>query len=443
MTQPTEEGLVRGIRRWDLVAVAINGIIGAGIFGLPSKVFALIGPASVIAFIACAIVVTLIILCFAEVSSRFRTTGGPYLYAREAFGPIVGFEVGWMMWLARLTAFAANCNLLIGYLGFFWPGASSGVWRVIVIIAIVVLLAGVNIIGVRNAALVSNFFTVGKLIPILLFIAVGLFFINVQNFSAAAEINYGSFSESVLLLVYAFTGFEMAVIPAGEISNPQRNLPSAILIAIGAVALLYILIQIVSIGTMPELAASERPLADTANRFLGAAGASIITVGALVSITGNLNVLILAGSRLPFAMAERSELPKFLSATHKYFRTPHAAIFFTCALMLTLTLWSTFASAVKISTIARLIVYAGTCTALIVLRLKSDARPALFKVPFGIDVSILTLALIVWLLSNTKQDEVKQVLIAALIGRLLYLACTWAARRAKPEKEAESPSAPV
>src|SRR5215208_5481018 len=149
MAQPTQEGLIRGIRRWDLVAVAINGIIGAGIFGLPSKVYALIGSYSLIAFVVCAVVVTLIILCFAEVSSRFSKTGGPYLYAREAFGPALGFEVGWLMWLARLTAFAANCNLLIDYLGYFWPTASGPYWREGIIIAVVLGLALVNIRGVR------------------------------------------------------------------------------------------------------------------------------------------------------------------------------------------------------------------------------------------------------------------------------------------------------
>src|SRR6266704_1925386 len=146
--KPSPEGLLRGIRKWDLVAVAINGIIGAGIFGLPAKVYALIGTYSLIAFVACAIVVTLIILCFAEVGSRFDETGGPYLYAREAFGPTVGFEVGWLMWLARLTAFAANCNLLVDYLGFFWAPATAHFWREGIIVVVVVALAAVNVLGV-------------------------------------------------------------------------------------------------------------------------------------------------------------------------------------------------------------------------------------------------------------------------------------------------------
>ena len=220
MAETSSEGLVRGIRRWDLVAITINGIIGAGIFGLPAKVFSLIGSYSLLAFAACAVVVTLIILCFAEVGSRFDETGGPYLYAREAFGPTVAFEVGWLIWLARLTAFAANCNLLVSYLGYFWPGATTNLWRTAIIAAVVVFLTTINILGVRQAAITSDFFTVGKLIPMIVFVAVGLFFLNPHAYMLGARPAAGAFSQSVLLLIYAFTGFEMAAIPAGEVRNP-------------------------------------------------------------------------------------------------------------------------------------------------------------------------------------------------------------------------------
>jgi basic amino acid/polyamine antiporter, APA family len=420
MAQPTQEGLIRGIRRWDLIAVAINGIIGAGIFGLPSRVYALIGSYSLIAFIVCALVVTLIILCFAEVSSRFSKTGGPYLYAREAFGPAVGFEVGWLMWLARLTAFAANCNLLIDYLGYFWPAASGTYWREGIITAVVAGLALVNIRGVRNAALVSNVFTVGKLIPIIFFIAAGLFFIDPGNYSFAAPPSYGAFSTSVLILIYAFTGFEMAVIPAGEIRDPERNLPLAILTAIAVVAVLYICIQFVCIGTLPHLASSQRPLADASNHFLGPAGGAIISAGVIVSIFGNLNVLILAGSRLPFAMAEGRELPPVISKTHERFRTPYVAILITVGVMLVLTLWSTFTKQLTLSVIARLLSYGLTCAALPVLRRKGDTRPGMFKIPGGVAVSMVALALAIWLLSNSTWLDARDSMIAAAIGLLIY-----------------------
>jgi APA family basic amino acid/polyamine antiporter len=422
MAQPTQEGLVRGISRWSLIAVAINGIIGAGIFGIPSKVFAQTGAYSLLAFVACALVVVLIILCFAEVGSRFSATCGPYLYAREAFGAAVGFEVGWLLWLARLTAFAANCNLLVDYVGFFWPTATAAYYREAIIVMVVALLATVNLIGVRDTALVSNLFTVGKLIPMVLFIAVGLFFINPGSYSFAEAPGYGAFSQSVLLLIYAFTGFEMAVIPAGEIRDPRRNLPLAILSAIAVVALLYIGIQVVCIGTLPGLATSQRPIADAAALFMGRAGAALIAAGVIVSIIGNLNVLILAGSRLPFAMAEGGELPRWLASTHRRFRTPHPAIWITVVVMLGLTLWSTFGTQVKISAITRLLSYSVTCAALIALRRRSDAPPALFKAPAGVAVALASLLLAVWLLSNSTWPDARDTAIAVALGLAIFFA---------------------
>src|SRR5713226_3889732 len=426
--QATQEGLIRGIRRWDLVAVAINAIIGAGIFGLPSRAYALAGPYSLIAFIVCAIVVALIILCFAEVGSRFGETGGPYLYAREAFGSAVGFEVGWLMWLARLTAFAANCNLLVDYLGFFWAPATTHYWRGAIIVVVVAVLAAVNVAGVRDAALVTNVFTVGKLIPLVLFIAVGLFFLNTHAYSFAERPAYGAFSSSVLILVYAFSGFEMAAIPAGEIRDPRRNLPLALLTAIGVVAVLYISVQVVCIGTLPALATSQRPLADASGIFLGKAGGAIISAGVIVSIVGNLNVIILSGSRLPFAMGERGELPRFIAATHKRFRTPHAAILITSAVVLVLTLWSTFARQVNLSVIARLLSYSVTCAALLVFRYKRDDRPALFKAPAGVAAAIAALVLAIWLLSNSNRMDARDSLIAGGIGLVIFCAYRLAAK---------------
>lgn len=420
MNPTSRAGLVRGIGRWDLVAVAINGIIGAGIFGLPSKVFSLIGSYSLLAFVACALVVTLIILCFAEVGSRFDETGGPYLYAREAFGPTIAFEVGWLIWLARLTAFAANCNLLIIYLGYFWPGATTALWRAAVIAAVVVFLTTINILGVRQATIVSDFFTIGKLIPMLIFIAAGLFFLNPHAYVLGPRPSSAAFSQSVLLLIYAFTGFEMAVIPAGEVRDPQKHLPRALLIAIAVVALFYILIQIVCVGTLPGLAHSEKPLADAGTQFLGAAGGAIISAGAIISITGNLNIVLLSGSRVPFAMAEQNQLPSFVAKVHRRFFTPHIAIVCTAVLMLVLTLKQSFVQALTISAIARLLTYAATCAALPVLR-RTKAPPALFRLRGGTVISILALLLAVWLLAHSTLGEAITAAIAAAVGLVIYL----------------------
>jgi APA family basic amino acid/polyamine antiporter len=423
-------GLIRGIRRWDLVAIAINGIIGAGIFGLPSKVFALIGSYSLIAFVVCAGVVTLFILCFAEVGSRFDETGGPYLYAREAFGPTVAFEIGWLIWLARVTAFAANCNLLVAYIGYFVPAATNPFWRAAIIIIVVAVLATINLLGIRQAAIVSNIFTIGKIIPIIIFIAVGLFFLNPHAFALGARPTTGAFSQSVLLLIYAFTGFEMAAIPAGEVKDPKKNLPHALLIAIGVVAFLYILVQVVCVGTFPELAESQKPLADAGMRFMGSAGAAMISAGAIISITGNLNILVLSGSRVPYAMAEQRQLPSFIGLVHRRFATPYVAILITAGVMLLLTLKSSFVAALTISAIARLVTYGATCLALPVFRRRSEAPPASFRLHYGTVIAILALLLAAWLLANSWK-EAKVAAIAAGVGLIIYFAFRSYSRRSE------------
>jgi amino acid transporter len=294
--------------------------------------------------------------------------------------------------------------------------------RAAVITFVVAAISGINLIGIRDVAALTNLFTVAKLLPLLLFIGAGLFFINPDAYSMAQAPSYGAFSASVLVLIYAFTGFEMAVIPAGEVENPRRNMPIAILTAIGAVAVIYILIQIVCIGTLPELAGSSRPLADASGRFLGTLGAGIMSVGALVSIIPNLNVIILAGSRLPFAMGDRGELPKVLARTHPRFHTPHISIGLTAAIVLVLTLSGTFIYALTISAIARLLAYGSTCAALPVLRYKRGQPEAHFKLSAGIPASIASLLLIVWLLTNITRSEARDAAIAAGVGLVVYLA---------------------
>ncbi|MGH9821175.1 MAG: APC family permease, partial [Pyrinomonadaceae bacterium] len=296
-----DEKLIRGLGRWDLMAIIVNCIIGAGIFGLPSKAFALVGAYSLVAIIICGVIISFIVLCYAEVSSRFRATGGPYLYAYEALGTGVGFGVGWLSFVVRVTTMAANTNLLVTYLGFLWPPATDPPIRIALITVIIVGLFVINLLGVRQSAITTNFFTLGKLLALMVFIVVGIFFIDPSRLSFGAIPQYAPFSSTVLLLLYAFVGFEVSVVTAGEARNPQRDYPFALLVGLIVVAAVYILVQVVCIGTLPELAASERPLADAASRFLGPIGAGLIAIGAMISILGNLNVGLLSGSRLFYA----------------------------------------------------------------------------------------------------------------------------------------------
>lgn len=417
------EGLIRGIGRWDLLAICINTVIGAGIFGLPSKAYAAIGSYSLIAFVACALIVALIVLCFAEVSSRFDSTGGMYLYGREAFGDAVGFEMGWLYWIVRMTTFAANCNLMLAYLTLFIPGASEGGLRVALIIGIAAFLVGVNIAGVRQSAVLTNVFTVGKLAPLLLLAFVGMFFVNPDNFTFGELPGYSSFSSAVLLLIYAYVGFEATVIPAGESKNPKKDMPFALIGTLVVVAVLFLLIQIVAIGTLPSLAESQRPLADAAGTFLGPLGAALIGIGAIVSILGNLNGGLLAGSRIPFAMAEQGEVPKMLASTHERFKTPWIALLLTGAVTIVFTLQSNFITALTIATITRLLVYAVTCASLPVFRWRKGAPEAGFTAPGGIVMSVLSLILIGWLISNVDfKKEGMAMILAVVAGLIVYFA---------------------
>lgn len=418
-----EEKLVRGLGRWDMTAIVINTIIGAGIFGLPSKVYAQIGAFSLFAFAACALIIALIVLCHAEVASRFSATGGAYLYAKEAFGPTAAFEVGWLYWIVRMATFAANVNLFVTYAGVFWPSAADPFYRVLIIVVFIVLLTTVNILGIREAAMFTNVVTVGKLVPLLLFAIVGLFFIQPTNFHFDVLPQYSSFSSAVLILIYAFVGFEVAVIPAGEMKDPQKNLPFALFFALGTVTVIYLLVQTVSIGTLPGLASSERPLADAATIFVGPAGAIIIAAGALISIIGNQNVGLLGGSRVLYAMGERGELPQILTKTSERFKTPHVAILVNVFIILIFATQTSFLGALGIATITRLMIYATTCLSLIVFRKRGDAPPAKFVAPLGVASAALSIALIVWLLTNVDfAKEGLPIVAVAAIGLVVFFA---------------------
>lgn len=416
-----DEKLIRGVGKWDFTAIVINGIIGAGIFGLPGKVYAQIGAYSLFAFVLCAVIVGLIVLCYAEVASRFSTTGGSYLYAREAFGPAVGFEVGWLFWIVRVATFAANCNLLVTYLAFFIPGANEGVMRIAFASLVLLIITAVNLWGIRESAMMTNIFTVGKLVPLLVFAVVGMFFINGANFTFDAVPEYSAFSTAVLLLIYAFVGFEGSVAMSGETREPEKTIPFGLIAAILIVTVLYIVIQVVSIGTLPGLASSERPIADAAVGFLGPFGAAFISVGVIVSIFGNLNTGVLAATRTLFGMSEQRDLPPVFDRTHPKFKTPYVSIIVTAVVMLILTIQSNFLTAVAIATIARLLFYATTCLALPIFRERSDLPKAPFTVPFGIVAAILSIGLIVWLLTNVDYaKEGLAVIVAAAIGLIVY-----------------------
>lgn len=413
--------LNRSISRWAMVLLVINGVIGSGIFGLPSTAFKQIGVYSIAGFFVCAVAVFIIILCIAEVSSRFDKTGGPYLYALSSFGPLPAFLTGWLLLLTRFITYAALINLLVTYLSVFsgWFELQSS--RIITIISLTLFLAYINHIGVKDSTRVNNFLTIAKLLPLLLFIVVGFFFIEPGNYEIKKVPDFTTFSSTILLLVFAFGGFESVLVNSGEVKDPAKNLPFALLLAALIIAGIYMLVQIVSIGTLPSLASTDKPLADAAGLFMGKTGAIIITFGAMFSITGTLNAIMLVGSRLPFAFSEENQFPKFFSFIHPKYKTPTFSLLLFMAITIIVSLTYSFIEAVSISAITRVMIYGIVCCTLIILRDKKPKQTGFFKIKYGKVVAILGLLLTLWLLTSATLKQMKQIGIAIGIGLVIYL----------------------
>jgi amino acid transporter len=404
-----------------MVLLVINGVIGSGIFGLPKNAFKEIGIWSIAAFLVCAVAVFVIILCFAEVSSRFDKTGGPYLYALSSFGPIPAFLTGWLLLLTRFITYAALINLLVTYLQVFSDWFTLPSARIITIIGLTFFLAYINHVGVKNSTRVNNFLTIAKLLPLLLFIIVGFFFIKEENYQAKEFPAFGSFSSTVLLLVFAFGGFESVLVNSGEVKDPEKNLPFSLLLAALIIASIYMLVQIVSIGVLPTLASTDKPLADASQTMIGKTGAFIITLGAMFSITGTLNAIMLVGSRLPFAFSEEDQFPKFFSFIHPKYKTPTWSLLLFMTITILISLNYDFLKAASISAITRVMIYAIVCVTLIILRKKRSEQTQFFKIKYGNVFAILGVLIAIWLLSSAKQNELIAVAIALGIGLVIYI----------------------
>jgi amino acid transporter len=416
--------LRRELGRWDLTAIGVNQVIGGALFAQPSLYAASVGAWSPWLVAAVGLASMLIALSFAEVGSRFDGTGGPYLYTRAAFGRFAAFEVGWMLWFTRAASWAAVINVLATALGFYVPALGSGWPRAAFISAIIVTIAAINIRGIRQSSLVLNVLTVGKLLPLLAFAAIGFFFIDTALLVPQETPSLAQLSATGLLLIFAFGGYEVVPVPAGEARDPRRAVPFALIMTIVIVTILMTLVQVVALGTLPGLAASRTPLADAAVLFMGASGAALLTMGAVLSTTGNNMGQALSGSRNLFALAEQGDLPRFFGSVHPVFRTPVNAILVTSAVSLALAVSGRYSDLALVSAISRLLVYVATCAA--TLRLRSSAfsarvSPPTFVVPFGPVVPGAAIAIALAMLAGARREQLIAGVISLLVGGVLYL----------------------
>ena len=409
--------------RWTLAALIVNCIIGSGVFGLPSVLASLVGSASITAVLLAAIVVAIIMACFSEVASRFTQTGGPYLYARAAFGRFMGIQVAWLVWFVRLTACAANANLFVTYLGEFWPQANSGPSKIAILTLLLGMLAAINICGVRAGAHVSTFFTITKLSSLAFVCAAGAFYL-LSSHRAVPQLtvtpNANQWARAIVLLIFAYGGFEAALISAGEAKDPRRDIPFGLFTGLITCAVIYAFIQWVVVGTLPDPASSQRPLADVSRIAIGASGAALTAAGALFSVYGYLSGNILATPRITFALGERGDFPAFFARVHPRFRTPYVSILAFALFVWLLALFGSFAGNATLSAGSRLFYYGVTCAALPALR-KKNQQQALVRMPFGNVLGILGALLCAALLTQIEYNKSVILVIAVVIAIVNWL----------------------
>jgi len=413
MTSP-QTGLVRAIGRWSLAALAVNSVIGSGIFGLPATVAGLLGKRSVLAVLIAGAAMGVIMACFAEVASQFSEAGGPYLYARTAFGRLTGILVGWMLYLAQTAAPAANANLFVIYLAEFWPSVKEPWPRFAILTLLVGLLALINARGARQGTVVSNVFTVAKILPLLMVVSAGaaVTIIHPAPWGAVGPIPLGSWMKAMVLLFFAYGGFESAMAPMSEAKNPGRDAGFALFIALIACTAIYALVQWVVVGVLGPGATSDRPLAEVARTTMGNRGAALVAIGALVSMYGYLSAKLLGMPRVTFALAKGGDLPPLFAAVSPRFHTPWFSILFYSMVVWGLAIIGNFAWNVTLSVVARLFYYAVVCAALIALRRKQPLAKG-FRLPGGPVLAVLGVAISVAL--ATQVDLSKSVILAAMV----------------------------
>ena len=409
--------LVRTVGFWGLVAMCINAVVGSGVFLLPYESFKHLGPFSLWAPLLFAIPVFILVLNFAEASSHFDEPGGAYLYARTAFGDFVGFETGWMNWIARVTSLASLSNGFVLALALLFPVLKTGMPRAIVILSSLLILAIIHLLGVRYGAASIYVFTLGKLVPLVGFIILALVVWKNNPLPGSFTLPGPgtNWSEAALFMLFAYAGFENLGVPAGEFRNPRRDLPLSLLAGTFAIAAIYALVQLGAMSALPDLSQSQTPIASAAAAIIGPIGAIVVTIGALMSMAGTNSGTMLEGSRMLYALAIGRRFLGPLSYVHPHFRTPSIAIAVHTLVALAIALPGSFAKLALMSATARLATYLMTCLAVPRLRKLNEG----FRTP-GLVVPILGVLVSLVFVYNLNAEKLQVAAVAIVVGAILY-----------------------
>jgi len=422
--------LVRTVGFWGLVAMCINAVVGSGVFLLPSESYKLLGPFSLWAPLAFAVPVFILVLCFAEAASHFTEPGGAYLYARTAFGDFIGFETGWMNWIARLTSLAALSNGFVVSLALLWPSLRDPIPRASIIIGSLLILGAIHFVGVRYGAASIYVFTLGKLIPLVGFIIVALIAWRQNPIPASLTLPGPgtNWNEAALFMLFAYAGFENMGVPAGEFRNPRKNLPGALLVGTLAIALVYVLVQLGAMSAVDDLSHTKTPIATAAAALIGPIGAIIITAGALLSMAGTNSGTVLEGSRMLYALSLGRKRMRAISYVHPTFRTPSIAIAIHVGVAMLIAVGANvlaepgkegdaFATLALLSAVARLATYLFTCAGVPRLRRLNDG----FRTP-GLIVPILGTLVSLFFVITLNRPKLIGAAICIAAGAMIWLA---------------------
>jgi amino acid transporter len=428
---PERPGLIRAIGRWDLTALVVNGVIGSSIFGMPSVLAGLTGAWSPVTALLGGLGILTILLCHAEVASRFSEAGGTYLYGREAFGRAVGFQAGWLSFWIRVTSMGANLNVFVDYLAQLAPAAGAAAGRAAVMCAVTALVTALNVVGVRQGSRTVDVFTVAKLLPLALLVALGAGRIRSEVLATQA-VAAPDWTQAVLLLVFAYGGFEAALIPAGEAKDPRRDSAFALLVALGVIATVYALVQLTVVGLVPRVAEVRAPVAAAFGILMGSAGTAFASLAAMISTYGWAVGATLATPRILYSMAERAELPAPLARVHPRFRTPDLSIYAFAACGLAFGLAGGFAANATISAIVRLVTYAMVCGSLLVFRRRPHMPAPGFRLPAGTAVALTGIGFCLYLLGKRTFTQAWILLAIMAVGWVLGAAGRGRRRAAPP-----------
>ncbi len=426
----TAARLRRDIGFFGAAFLVLNAVIGAGIFALPGKVALSAGLLSPWLFLVVGILFLSVILTFAELASYYDRTGGPVLYATDAFGPVFGFGTGWLMFLARMTAFAANANVMATYLASLWGFFGTDVARYAIITVVTLGLTWANVLGVKDGIRTMGVFTILKVVPLLLLVALGL-----QHVTGAvllpADFNIDNLGGTTLLLIYAYVGFETIGVTAGETRNAKRTVPSALVRTVILTGILYFLIVLVFVSVIPSQAYGSATLVDVGRSLAGHAGAIVITFAAVFSIGGNLASSMLAAPRIIFSLAENRLLPAWFARVHERYATPHNSIYAMGAMALVLALSSNFVELAIGSSVVRLLAYMICIAALPVIRRKAKASGGgeSMRLPGGLAIPLLAMAICLWLVAQSQGDDWVRMSVPLGIGLSLYTLEKWFSSR--------------